>query len=155
MSRTGRLGLVVLAAGLGLVGARLSRAADVPSRTLAAPVDRVWTATDSALKRLGWEIEQSDRAVGWLVTAPRDLDFKDYAVYGKGLRHKLRIAMKAVGEGRTTVSVEREVYAEERILWMIERTPVAAPDRTVETGILDAIEQALLGARPVPTSAPV
>jgi hypothetical protein len=143
MSRTGRLGLVVLAAGLGLVGARASQAADVPSRAFDAPIDRVWTVTEKALKSLGWEIEQSDPAVGWLLTNSRSVDFKEYAVYGKGLRHKLRLSLKKVGESRTLVSVERELYKEERVLWMIERMPVVAPDRTVEAGILDAIEQAL------------
>jgi hypothetical protein len=69
------------------------------------------------------------------------VDFKDYAVYGKGVRHKLRVALKAAGDGRTTVSVERELYTEERILWMIERKPLQPPDQTVELEVLDAIQQ--------------
>ncbi len=101
--------------------------------------------TESVLKSLGWEIDESDRAVGWFLTDSRGVDFKDYAVYGKGLRHKLRIALKAAGEGRTTVSVERELYTEERILWMTERKPVVATDQTVENAVLDAIGKALEG----------
>ena len=120
-----------------------SAAAEAVSRTFDAPVDRVWTVTESVLRSLGWEVDQSDRAVGWLLTDSRGVDFKDYAVYGKGLRHKLRIALKAAGEGRTTVSVERELYTEERILWMTERKPVQAPDQVVEKGVLDAIQTAL------------
>jgi hypothetical protein len=134
--------LILLA--LGLVGSPgAGQAADIPSRAFDVPIDRVWTATESALKSLGWEIDQSDRAVGWILTDSRSVDFKEYAVYGKGLRHKLRLSLKKVGESRTLVSIERELYREERILWMIERTPVAVAERTVETGILDAIGQGL------------
>ena len=133
----------MLAFGLGLAGPEPAGAADAPSRTFDAPVDRVWTVTESVLKSLGWDIDTFDRAVGWILTDSRGVDFKDYAVYGKGLRHKLRLAVKAAGEGRTTVSVERELYTEERILWMTERKPVAATEQTVETGILDAIQKGL------------
>lgn len=118
-------------------------AADVPNRTFDAPLDRVWTVTESILKSLGWEIDTYDRAVGWIVTDSRGVEYKDYAVYGKGLRHKLRISLKAAGESRTTVTVERELYTEERVLWMAERKPVPATDQTVETGILDAIGRSL------------
>jgi hypothetical protein len=142
MSRIGRIGILALALGFAaMLGS--ARAADAPSRTFNAPVDRVWAVTESVLRSLGWEIDQSDRAVGWFLTDSRGVEFKDYAVYGKGLRHKLRIALKAAGEGRTTVSVERELYTEERILWMTERKPVVATEQTVENAVLDAIEKAL------------
>jgi hypothetical protein len=144
MSKLRRIGVLGLALVLGLAGGLApSAAANVPTRTFNAPVDRVWTVTESVLKSLGWEIDKADREVGWMLTESRGVEFKDYAVYGKGLRHKLRVAMKAAGEGRTTVTVERELYAEERILWMAERKPVEAVDQSVETGILDAIERAL------------
>ena len=39
--------------------------------------------------------------------------------------------------------MERELYTEERILWMAERKPVAPTDRTVETEVLDAIQKGL------------
>jgi hypothetical protein len=139
-----RIGILLLALGLGLGGAPdLSGAADAPSRTFNAPIDRVWVVTESVLKSLGWDIDKADRAVGWILTDSRGVEFKDFAVYGKGLRHKLRVALKAAGEGRTTVSVERELYTEERILWMTERKPVTATEQTVETGILDAIQKSL------------
>ena len=144
MSKIGRMGIVVLALGLGLAGApAASVAGDPPSRTFNAPIDRVWVMTESVLKSLGWDVDKSDRAVGWILTDSRGVEFKDYAVYGKGLRHKLRVSLKTVGAGRTTVSVERELYTEERILWMTERKPVQATEQTVETGILDAIQKAL------------
>ncbi len=130
--------------GLALVWApTLALGADAPSRTFDAPVDRVWTVTESVLKSLGWDIDQSDRAVGWLLTDSRGVDFKDYAVYGKGVRHKLRIVLKATGEGRTSVSVERQVYSEERILWMTERKPVPTSDQAVELEVLEAIQKSL------------
>ena len=141
MSKVGRIGVLVLAFGLGLAGA--SQAADVPSRTYNAPIDRVWAVTQSVLKSLGWDIDKSDRAVGWILTDSRGVEYKDYAVYGKGLPHKLRVSLKAMGESRTAVSVERELYTEERILWMTERKPVAATEQTVETGLLDALQKAL------------
>jgi hypothetical protein len=144
MNRIGRIGLCVLALGFSLVLTPSSvPGADAPSRTYNAPVDRVWAVTESVLKSLGWEIDKSDRAVGWILTDSRSVDFKDYAVYGKGVRHKLRITLKAAGEGRTTASVEREVYTEERILWMTDRKPVPATDQAVETGVLDAIQKSL------------
>jgi hypothetical protein len=142
MSRIGRNAILALALAFAATPAFV-QAADAPSRTFNAPVDRVWAVTESVLRSLGWEIDQSDRAVGWFLTDSRGLEFKDYAVYGKGLRHKLRIALKAAGEGRTTVSVERELYTEERILWMTERKPVVATEQTVENAVLDAIEKAL------------
>ena len=142
MSRIGRIGILALALGFAATPGS-ARAADAPSRTFDAPVDRVWAVTESVLRSLGWEIDQSDRAVGWFLTDSRGVEFKDYAVYGKGLRHKLRIALKAAGEGRTTVSVERELYTEERILWMTERKPVVATEQTVENAVLDAIGKAL------------
>lgn len=144
MSKIGRIGILVLALGLAFGEAPDSSwAADAPSRTFNAPIDRVWAVTESVLKSLGWDIDKTDRAVGWILTDSRAVDFKDYAVYGKGLRHKVRVALKPAGEGRTSVSVERELYTEERILWMTERKPVAATEQTVETGILDAIQKAL------------
>jgi hypothetical protein len=144
MDKIGRIGILVLAFVLAFLGAPgPSQAADIVSRTFDAPVDRVWVVTESVLKSLGWDIDTFDRAVGWILTDSRGVEFKDYAVYGKGLRHKLRLALKAVGAGRTVVSVERELYTEERILWMAERKPVAATDQTVETGVLDAIQMGL------------
>jgi hypothetical protein len=133
--------LLLLALGPG-PGPAWPQSAPV-ARTFEAPVERVWTVTGSVLRSLGWDVDESDRAVGWILTRSRGVDFRDYAVYGKGVRHKLRVTLKAAGAGRTTVAVEREVYTEERILWMTERRPVEATDRAVETGVLDAIGQAL------------
>ncbi len=143
MTWIARLALAWMTLGLALLPAVPLRAADPPSRTFAAPIDRVWLVAESVLKSLGWSIDQSDRAVGWILTDSRGVDFKDYAVYGKGVRHKLRLTLRPEGEGRTTVAVEREVYTEERILWMTDRKPLPAADQAVETAVLDAIGKAL------------
>ena len=135
---TGALALVWLAGATGPLSAT-----EALSRTFPAPLDRAWTVTESILTELGWSVDKSDRAVGWILTDSRGVEFKDFAVYGKGTRHKLRLTLKAAGAGRTTVSVEREVYTEERILWMTERKPVPVTDRSVETGVLDAIGRVL------------
>jgi len=143
VSRVARIGILGLALGFGVAMAPRAPAADVASRTFEAPMDRVWTLTESVLKRLGWDIDTYDRAVGWILTDPRAMDSKEFAGSGKGLRHKLRISLKVLGPSRTMVSVERDVYEEKRVLWMIERNPVAATDQTVESGILDAIQEGL------------
>jgi hypothetical protein len=142
MKQIGRVGLLYVVLTLAWGPDHLP-AAEPMARTFNAPIDRVWVVTESVLKSLGWEIDQSDRVVGWFLTDSRGVEFKDYAVYGKGLRHKLRVALKKAGEGQTTVSIERDLYSEERILWMTERKPVAAPDQAVEKGVLDAIGAAL------------
>jgi len=129
---------------LATAPARLSaQTVDAITRTFPVPMDRAWVVAESVLKGLGWDIDKSDRAVGWILTDSRGLDFKDYAVYGQGTRHKLRLILRAQGEGRTTVTVEREVYREERILWMTERKSVAVTDHTVEIAVLDAIARSL------------
>jgi hypothetical protein len=144
MSQRRRIGMLVLALGLALGGAPgPASGADAPRRTFDAPIDRVWTVTESVLASLGWDIDRSDQVVGWFLTNARSVDFKDFGVYGKGVRHKLRIILKADGENRTTVTVERQLYAEERILWLSDRKPLVAADATVELGVLDAIQQSL------------
>ncbi len=135
--------LLVLAL-LGISAATLSGQTSEPvTRTFNAPLDRVWAVTESVLKSLGWDIDESDRSVGWIVTDSRGVEFKDFGVYGEGTRHKLRLTVKAAGEGKTSVSVERQLYKEERILWMKERKPIQTKDRSVETAVVDAIGRAL------------
>jgi len=136
--------LVLLLVLLGASAATLSGQAGEPvTRTFNAPLERVWDVTESVLKSLGWEIDERDRAVGWILTNSRGVEFKDYGVYGEGTRHKLRVTVKAAGEGKTSVSVERQLYKEERILWMKEQKPIRTTDRSVETAVVDAIGRAL------------
>lgn len=129
---------------LGMSVTTLSAQTGEPvTRTFNASRERVWTVTESVLKSLGWDIDERDRAVGWIVTDSRGVEFKDFGVYGEGTRHKLRVTVKAAGEGRTSVSVERQLYKEKRVLWTKEQEPLQAKDRSVETAVLDAIARAL------------
>jgi len=143
--------IALLAAPAGLPA---QPAAAPLTRIFAGPVDQLWDVTQSVLKSLGWSIDEKDKATGWILTDSRSVDFRDFGVYGDGTRHKLRLTVKAAGEGRTAVSVERELYREERILWMKERKPLQATDRNAEVAVLDGIERtvpAVLAAAPVPT----
>jgi len=130
--------LLTVGLGVAVASAQTAPAASV-ARTFVAPTDRTWEVTESVLKKLGWSIDQRDRAIGWIVTDSRGVEFKDFGVYGEGTRHKLRLTLKAAGEGRTSVAVERELYKEERILWMTERKPLPAADHAVELAVLDEI----------------
>ncbi len=135
---------MLLLALLGASATTLSAQTGEPvTRTFDASLERVWSVTESVLKSLGWDIDERDRAVGWIVTDSRGVEFKDFGVYGEGTRHKLRVTVKAVGAGKATVSVERQLYKEKRILWMKEREPLQAKDQSVETAVLDAIARAL------------
>ena len=135
---------MLLLALLGASATTLSAQTVKPvTRTFNASLERVWSVTESVLKSLSWDIDERDRAVGWILTDSRGVEFKDFGVYGEGTRHKLRITLKAAGEGKTSVSVERQLYKEERILWMKERKPIPAKDRSAETAVLDAIGRAL------------
>jgi hypothetical protein len=135
--------LWTLCLGLGAVATVSAQPASSVSRTFSASIERVWTVTESVLQSLGWDVDKRDREVGWLLTDSRGVEFKDFAVYGEGTRHKLRVTLRRADGGATTVSVERQVWREERILWMTERKPLKATDTAVETALLDAIGRSL------------
>jgi hypothetical protein len=124
---------LVLGVRLAGGGPRLARAQDT-SRTFNAPADRVFTVTRSVLKSLGWDIDKEDRDVGWFRTDSRRLDGDNFGVYAKGVKHRLRLVINREGTSRTTVTVERRVYKEERI---------KTDDRSVEKRILDEIGRSL------------
>ena len=71
-----RVVAILLALSLGL--AAPAAGADPLVRTFNAPMDRVWTVTESVLKHLGWDIDNADRAVGFITTESRSLDGEDY-----------------------------------------------------------------------------
>ena len=136
----------VLACALLLLLAGLvapTTAADEVTRTYAAPVDRVWTVTEAVLRQLGWKIEQADRSIGWITTESRWLDGEEYGVYAKGVRHRLRVMMRASGDKATAVTVERSVFKRERILFVDNDSPLTVSDRDVEKALLAAIGKAL------------
>jgi hypothetical protein len=132
------VGLVMTVAVL----AAPAQAAEV-TQTFPAPVDKVWATTVAVLKHLGWDIDKEDRGIGWITTESRRVEGEDYGVYAKGTRHRLTLHVKAAGEGRTTVSVERTVFKRERILWMDKDEPVQVSGREVEHAVLAAIGKSL------------
>ena len=133
----------VLALLLSTPAAVWPQASAPAARTFAAPFERVWLVAESVLRSLGWDIDTKDAAVGWILTDSRGVEFRDFGVYGEGTRHKLRLIVKRVAEGQTSVTIERELWKEERILWMKDRKPLQPVDKAVETAMLDAIEKSL------------
>jgi uncharacterized lipoprotein len=131
---------------LVLVLAAAVPAAEPVAQTFNAPVDRVWTVTEAVLKQLGWDIDKKDRTIGMIGTDSRRVEGEDYGVYAKGVRHRLTLSVKAASENRTTVTVERELFRRERILWMDKDEAISTASdtkREVERSILAAIARAL------------
>jgi opacity protein-like surface antigen len=118
-------------------------AADAVTQTLAAPVDHVWSVTLAVLKQLGWDIDKSDRSIGWITTDSRRVEGDNFGVYEKGTRHRLVLHLKDVGGNRTSVSVERTAFKRERILFVDKDEPVTTTDQSVEKSVLAAIEKSL------------
>jgi hypothetical protein len=134
--------LVTLALLLG-AGLPPAAAQDLATRTFNAPVDRVYPVTRSVLKSLGWDIDKEDRTVGWIRTDSRRLDGENFGVYAKGVKHRLRVVVSRQDAGRCTVTVERRVYKEERILFVDKEEDIKTDDRSVEKQILDEIGRSL------------
>jgi len=134
----------IVAAALFVVAAGAAACAgDAVGGTFSAPADRLWTVTLAVLKQLGWDIDKADRDIGWITTDSRKVDGEDYGVYAKGTRHRLRIIVKGVGAGKTTLSVERMLFRRERILFVDNDEPLPTTDHSVEQTILAAIAKAL------------
>jgi hypothetical protein len=112
-------------------------------RVFDAPLDRVWTVTRATLKSLGWDIDKEDRAGGWIRTDSRRLEGEDFGVYAKGIRQRIRVAIKALDPTRTQVTVERRVWKQERILWMDKEEDIQVPDKVAEKKVLDDIAAAI------------
>jgi hypothetical protein len=126
-----------------MITAATAAANGVVERTFNAPVDRVWSTTEAVLKVLGWDVDKMERGIGFITTDSRRIDGENYGVYEKGVRHRLRLQLKAAGEGRTTVSIERTVFKRERILFVDKDEPLTDTTQTVEKALLDAIGKAL------------
>lgn len=136
-----RVVAILLALSLGL--AAPAAGADPVVRTFNAPMDRLWTVTESVLKHLGWKVDNADRALGFITTDSRLLDGEDYGVYAKGTRHRLRLQLKADGASKTSVTVERIVFKRERIMWIDRDEPLTIGDQSEEKKTLDTIAKAL------------
>jgi len=119
-------------------------AAEPVAQTFNAPIDRVWTTAAAVLKQLGWDVDRQDRSIGMITTDSRRLEGEDYGVYAKGLRHRLTLHVKAASENRTTVTIERDTFRRERILWIDKDEPANAGGGTeVQRSVLAAIAKAL------------
>jgi hypothetical protein len=136
-----RVVAILLALSLGL--AAPAAGADPVVRTFNAPMDRLWTVTESVLKHLGWKVDNADRALGFITTDSRLLDGEDYGVYARGTRHRLRLQLKADGASKTSVTVERIVFKRERIMWIDRDEPLTIGDQSEEKKTLDTIAKAL------------
>jgi hypothetical protein len=114
------------------------------AQTFNAPMERVWTTVEAVLKQLGWDIDRKDRTIGMMTTGSRRLEGEDYGVYAKGLRHRLTVHVKAASENRTTVTIERDAFRRERILWIDKDEPANTGSGTeVQRAVLAAIAKAL------------
>ena len=119
-------------------------AAEPVAQTFNAPMERVWSTAEAVLKQLGWDIERKDRSIGMMTTESRRLEGEDYGVYAKGLRHRLTVHVKAASETRTTVTIDRDTFRRERILWIDKDEPANAGGGTeVQRAVLAAIGKAL------------
>lgn len=119
-------------------------AAEPVAQTFNAPMERVWTTVEAVLKQLGWDIERKDRSIGMITTESRRLEGEDYGVYAKGLRHRLTVHVKPAGDSRTTVTVDRDTFRRERILWIDKDEPANAGGGTeVQRSVLASIGKAL------------
>ena len=112
---------------------------DERTRVFDASMDHVWTITRSALRANGWDIDKDDKKAGLIVTDSRRLEGEDFAVYSSGVKHRLRVVLKAMPDGKTSVTIERRLWKEERILWMDKGQDLPTTDHKIETEILDAI----------------
>jgi hypothetical protein len=140
---TKRATILVTLALLLAAGLTPAAAQDGATRTFNAPPDRVYTVTRSVLKSLGWDIDKEDRAVGWIRTDSRRLDGESFGVYAKGVKHRLRVVISRQDPNRSSVTVERRVYKEERILFVDKEEDIKTDDRSVEKRILDEIGRSL------------
>jgi hypothetical protein len=65
-------------------------------------------------------------------------------VYAKGLRHRLTLHVKAASDSRTTVTIDRDTFRRERILWIDKDEPANAGGGTeVQRSVLASIGKAL------------
>src|SRR5262252_3403175 len=138
--------MATTALALGLVALSWSSGwgqTDDRTRVFDAPADRVWVVARSTLKSLGWDVDKEDRDVGWIRTDSRRLEGEDYGVYATGVKHRLRLVIKAQGVAKTVVTVERSVWKQERILWIDKGQELPTTEHTVEKQVLDAIGEAI------------
>lgn len=136
-----------LALAISLLTARPA-AADQVTQVFEAPLERVWAATRTALDDQDWGIDDSDRALGTIVTKTHLLQGGEGAwIVGKELRLRLRVSVVPLSAAQVRVSVEREMLRRERVLWTAKDEPVhvTTVDATYERALLRAVAARLGG----------
>ncbi|MBI1846305.1 MAG: hypothetical protein HY294_00725 [Candidatus Rokubacteria bacterium] len=115
------------------------------TEAFAAPVDRVWAATLAALERQGWGVAQHDCAIGRIVSRSHRLA----GSLSVSRRVQLALSVRTAGDGAARVTVEREIFDRERVLWIRHdefvtvHDPLMAGDRALERSLLAAIRHGL------------
>jgi Mycobacterium membrane protein len=129
---------------------------EAATRTFTGGIEKVWTAARAALTSDGWDIEGENLARGSIVTGPRNVSFHEFGVYAEGTRHRLKLTFHQGEGGHVSVTVERELYQEQRVLWNSERKPLApmTNNNEVELRVLQGIALFVPVAPPVVASPP-
>jgi hypothetical protein len=138
------------AAALALVViTAMPAAGDTVTVRFPAPLARVFAAVETALAAEGWGIDDADPALGLVVSKSRRLAGDDDGVHALTRRVRLRIQLTPAGPDVTAVTIARELFARERVLWMERDAPVVVidpaipPDRRLERRVFAAIGDAL------------
>jgi hypothetical protein len=144
-----RIRVFVLAGSLAVAAAPAP--ADAASQTFAGSIDSVWITARSVLISEGWDIAEEDRRLGMIITEPRNVDYRNFGVYGEGTRHRLKLHLRPAGPGQTSVTVDRELFREQRILWTKERVPFPfkPANQNIESSLLETLGHLTPVARPV------
>ena len=122
--------------------------ADQVAQVFEAPLERVWEATRTALRDQDWGIDDSDRALGTIVTKTHLLQGGEGVwIVGNELRVRLRVSVVSLSATSVRVAVERELLRRERVLWTAKDEPVhlTTADATYERAVLRAVTARLGG----------
>jgi 2-phospho-L-lactate transferase/gluconeogenesis factor (CofD/UPF0052 family) len=144
VSHVGAIVAAVTLAGPLAAGAAEVAVVELPP----APMERVWRATEAALRELGWGIDHADRTIGVLVTESHRLAGDDEGIQARTRRLRLRVRLVPATERETRVVIERELFDRERVLWVEKDDPIVlrdalGPDPGLERRLVAAIRKAL------------
>src|SRR4051794_19511987 len=114
--------IAIALAGVSLVVSTTAAA----TRTLPTDLDTAWRAARSLLISDGWSIQSEDRAAGTMITDARNVAFRNLGLYAEGTRHLLKLTLRPAGTHATALTVDHELFWEERLLWDSRRWPQAA-----------------------------
>jgi hypothetical protein len=124
-------------------GAAPDRPGEPLVRVLEIPFEKAWAVTQMALKTLRWTIDEAKQEAGVILTDSEPVEFQNLGLFAEGTRHRLLVTVKPMTDGRSVISVSRELYAENRKLWITERKPLQPADTSIEERLLEAIRRLL------------